>query len=87
MEGGLIEQRISGTRKEDHYHHTVQYCIDELDKELERRGHSFCRYADDCNIYVKSKKGRRKSDESCIDFMKRSEAKSNEQKSGVRHCS
>lgn len=30
--------------------------LDELDKELERRGHKFCRYADDCNIYVKSRK-------------------------------
>ncbi len=30
--------------------------LDELDKELERRGHSFCRYADDCNIYVRSRK-------------------------------
>lgn len=28
--------------------------LDALDKELERRGHSFCRYADDCNIYVSS---------------------------------
>jgi group II intron reverse transcriptase/maturase len=28
--------------------------LDELDKELEDRGHKFCRYADDCNIYVKS---------------------------------
>jgi group II intron reverse transcriptase/maturase len=30
--------------------------LDELDKELEKRGLKFCRYADDCNIYVKSKK-------------------------------
>lgn len=30
--------------------------LDELDKELERRGHDFCRYADDCNIYVGSRK-------------------------------
>ena len=30
--------------------------LDVLDKELERRGHKFCRYADDCNIYVKSQK-------------------------------
>ena len=30
--------------------------LDDLDKELERRGHRFCRYADDCNIYVKSTK-------------------------------
>ena len=29
--------------------------LDELDKELERRGHRFCRYGDDCNIYVRSK--------------------------------
>jgi RNA-directed DNA polymerase len=29
--------------------------LDDLDKELERRGHAFCRYADDCNIYVRSK--------------------------------
>ena len=30
--------------------------LDEVDKELEGRGHKFCRFADDCNIYVKSKK-------------------------------
>ena len=30
--------------------------LDELDKELKNRGHRFCRYADDCNIYVKSKR-------------------------------
>ncbi|MFN0095358.1 MAG: group II intron reverse transcriptase/maturase, partial [Dehalococcoidia bacterium] len=29
--------------------------LDDLDRELERRGHRFCRYADDCNIYVRSK--------------------------------
>ena len=29
--------------------------LDDLDKELEKRGHGFCRYADDCNIYVQSK--------------------------------
>jgi RNA-directed DNA polymerase len=29
--------------------------LDDLDKELERRGHVFCRYADDCNVYVASK--------------------------------
>ena len=30
--------------------------LDEVDKKLERRGHKFCIFADDCNIYVKSKK-------------------------------
>lgn len=29
--------------------------LDDLDKELERRGHAFCRYADDCNVYVQSR--------------------------------
>jgi len=29
--------------------------LDDLDRELERRGHAFCRYADDCNIYVRSR--------------------------------
>jgi group II intron reverse transcriptase/maturase len=30
--------------------------LDEVDKELERRGHAFVRYADDCNVYVRSKR-------------------------------
>ena len=30
--------------------------LDELDRELEKRGHHFVRYADDCNIYVKSQR-------------------------------
>lgn len=30
--------------------------LEDLDKELEKRGHKFCRYADDCNIYVKSRR-------------------------------
>jgi len=34
--------------------------LDELDRELERRGHRFVRYADDCNIYVRSEKAGRR---------------------------
>ena len=30
--------------------------LDDLDKKLEKRGHSFCRYADDCNIYVSTQR-------------------------------
>ena len=30
--------------------------LDEVDKELEKRGHAFCRYADDCNVYVRSRR-------------------------------
>ena len=36
--------------------------LDELDKELEKRGHKFCRYADDCNIYVKSERAGKNND-------------------------
>ncbi len=35
--------------------------LNELDKELTRRGHHFVRYADDCNIYVKSQRAERTS--------------------------
>jgi len=34
--------------------------LDVLDRELEKRGHKFCRYADDCNIYVKSERAGRR---------------------------
>ena len=34
--------------------------LDELDRELDRRGHRFVRYADDCNIYVRSEKAGRR---------------------------
>jgi RNA-directed DNA polymerase len=30
--------------------------LDEVDKELEKRGHAFVRYADDCNVYVRSRR-------------------------------
>ena len=30
--------------------------LDDVDKELERRGHRFARYADDCNVYVRSRR-------------------------------
>jgi RNA-directed DNA polymerase len=43
--------------------------LDDLDKELERRGHRFCRYADDCNIYVKSKAAGERVMESLIRFL------------------
>ncbi|MFC3231226.1 group II intron reverse transcriptase/maturase [Marinibaculum pumilum] len=32
--------------------------LDEVDRELERRGHAFCRYADDCNVYVRSRRAK-----------------------------
>lgn len=58
--------------------------LDELDKELERRGHSFCRYADDCNIYVSSRKAGEHLLRSISEFLgSRLKLKINEQKSAV----
>ena len=45
--------------------------LDDLDKELEKRGHAFCRYADDCNIYVKSQKAGERVMQSIEQFLER----------------
>ena len=57
MEGGVVSQRTEGTPQGSPLSPLLSNIIlDELDKELESRGHSFVRYADDCSIYVKSEK-------------------------------
>lgn len=58
--------------------------LDELDKELERRGHKFCRYADDCNIYVKSRKAGERVKESVTRYLESAlKLKVNRKKSAV----
>jgi RNA-directed DNA polymerase len=58
--------------------------LDELDKELERRGHRFVRYADDCNIYVKSEEAGKRVLESITNWLeKKLKLKVNREKSGV----
>jgi RNA-directed DNA polymerase len=60
--------------------------LDELDKELEKRGHRFCRYADDCNIYVKSQQAGERVMQSITEFLERRlRLKVNSQKSAVAH--
>ncbi len=57
MIDGLVQQREKGTPQGSPLSPLLSNIVlDELDKELERRGHRFGRYADDCNIYVKSRK-------------------------------
>jgi RNA-directed DNA polymerase len=56
MAGGIASPRSEGTPQGGPLSPLLSnVLLDELDKELERRGHKFCRYADDCNIYVRSK--------------------------------
>ncbi|MFA9560680.1 group II intron reverse transcriptase/maturase [Evansella sp. AB-rgal1] len=58
--------------------------LDELDKELEKRGHRFVRYADDCNIYVKTKKAGLRVKQSITTFIeKKLKLKVNDEKSAV----
>lgn len=58
--------------------------LDELDKELELRGHRFCRYADDCNIYIKSKRAGERVLKSITKFLERNlKLKVNTEKSAV----
>lgn len=58
--------------------------LDDLDKELERRGHSFVRYADDCNILVKSKRAGLRILESVMVFVEgKLKLKVNRDKSAV----
>lgn len=58
--------------------------LDELDKELERRGHRFCRYADDCNVYVKSKRAGERALENITKFLEKElKLKVNTEKSAV----
>jgi RNA-directed DNA polymerase len=45
--------------------------LDDVDKELERRGHGFCRYADDCNVYVASRRSGERVMESISRFVER----------------
>ncbi|WP_458646960.1 group II intron reverse transcriptase/maturase [Thermodesulfobium fumaratoxidans] len=58
--------------------------LDDLDKELEKRVHKFVRYADDCNIYIKSKRAGQRVMENITAFLKNKlKLKVNEQKSAV----
>ena len=57
MEGGVAEQRREGTPQGGPLSPLLSnILLDDLDKELEKRGSRFCRYADDCNVYVKSRR-------------------------------
>lgn len=58
--------------------------LDELDKELEKRGHRFCRYADDCNVYVGSRRGGERVMASITGFLEgQMKLKVNREKSAV----
>lgn len=70
MEGGIIKGRTEGTPQGSPLSPILSNIVlDELDKELEKRGHKFVRYADDCSIYVRSKKSAERVKESITRYI------------------
>jgi RNA-directed DNA polymerase len=85
MIDGMVSQRDKGTPQGSPLSPLLSnIMLDELDKELERRGHWFCRYADDCNIYVGSRGSGERVLESITKFVeKKLRLKVNKEKSAV----
>jgi RNA-directed DNA polymerase len=85
MEGGLVSPVDEGTPQGGPLSPLLSNIVlDELDQELEQRGHRFVRYADDCNIYVRSQRAGERVMKSVSEFITRKlKLKVNEQKSAV----
>lgn len=85
MDGGVSSPRSEGTPQGGPLSPLLSnLLLDELDQELQRRGHKFVRYADDCNIYVKSDRSGQRVMSSVEKFLnKRLRLRVNHAKSGV----
>jgi RNA-directed DNA polymerase len=85
MEGGVASARTEGTPQGGPLSPLLSnILLTDLDRELERRGHRFCRYADDCNIYVGSQRsGQRVRAAITVFLERRLKLKVNAEKSAV----
>src|SRR5271157_1128952 len=85
MENGLVSPSVEGTPQGGPLSPLLSNLVlDELDRELERRGHRYLRYADDCNIYVHSQRAGQRVMESITRFITHKlKLKVNETKSAV----
>jgi RNA-directed DNA polymerase len=85
MENGLVSPSVEGTPQGGPLSPLLSNLVlDELDQELERRGHRYVRYADDCNIYVRSERAGQRVMQSVTQFItKELKLKVNETKSAV----
>src|SRR5215467_1524140 len=85
MENGLVSPSVEGTPQGGPLSPLLSNLVlDALDRELERRGHRFVRYADDCNIYVGSERAGQRVMESITRFITvKLKLKVNEAKSAV----
>ncbi len=72
MEGGTISPRSEGTPQGSPLSPLLSNIVlNELDKELHKRGHSFVRYADDCSIYVRTEKAAQRTMVSITNYIER----------------
>src|ERR1700747_1917436 len=85
MENGLVSPSMEGTPQGGPLSPLLSNLVlDELDRELERRGHRYLRYADDCNIYVRSQRAGQRVMEGITRFITHKlKLKVNEAKSAV----
>jgi RNA-directed DNA polymerase len=84
MENGLVSSSVEGTPQGPLSPLLSNLVLDELDRELECRGHRFVRYADDSNIYVRSERAGQRVMESIKRFItQKLKLKVNESKSAV----
>jgi RNA-directed DNA polymerase len=85
MENGLVSPSVEGTPQGGPLSPLLSNLVlDELDRELERRGHRFVRYADDSNIYVRSERAGQRVMDSVTRFItQKLQLKVNEAKSAV----
>jgi RNA-directed DNA polymerase len=85
MENGLVSPSVEGTPQGGPLSPLLSNLVlDQLERELERRGHRFVRYADDCNIYVRSEQAGQRVMESVTRFItQKLKLKVNEAKSAV----
>jgi RNA-directed DNA polymerase len=84
MDGGVAIERVEGTPQGGPLSPLLaNIMLDDVDKELERRGHSFVRYADDCNVYVASHKAGQRVMQALSKMYGKLRLKVNEDKSAV----
>jgi group II intron reverse transcriptase/maturase len=84
MDGGVVIKRVEGTPQGGPLSPLLaNVLLDEVDRELERRGHRFARYADDCNVYVRSQKAGERVMALLLRCYDRLHLKINESKSAV----
>ncbi|WP_068639723.1 group II intron reverse transcriptase/maturase [Thauera butanivorans] len=84
MDGGVVVERYEGTPQGGPLSPLLaNVLLDEVDRELERRGHRFVRYADDCNVYVRSRRAGERVLEGLRRLYDRLHLKVNEAKTAV----